>query len=1435
MGLTYDVFLSYRSRDHARVRALADALGKHAGLRVFLDRWYLVAGQPWLGALERALTSCRAAAICIGPGELGPWQQRELCLALDRQARDPSFRVIPVLLPGADPVLGFLGTNMWIDLRDGVGDDEFVALLTAALRGAPPPAEVADAFQRSRTTICPYRGLLYFREEDAPFFLGREPVIDELERTLARASLVSVVGASGSGKSSVVRAGLVPRLRRSQAPVWEVVTMVPGDRPLRGLAAAFVAVLEPDMTEIDVLVETGKLATALANDDVSVRDVVARVVGRQSGTERVLLVVDQWEELYSLTRDAEERARFISQLLDASLRGALSVVLTLRGDFVGHTLADRQLSDRLQGAQVNVGPMTRPELRRAIEDPARAVGLSFEPGLVDAIVGDAGDQPGHLPLLEFVLRQLWERRNADRLTHDAYREMGRLEGSIASQAERVFESLSEDERPALRHLFLRLARPADGQDYTRLRAESTDISADEWRLVHRLADERLLVTAQSVVASDRTVEVSHEALLRHWSRLRTWLDRDREFLLWRERLRPMITTWTERQEHDDALLQGAFLAEAEKWRIERNPDLSPSEQRYVEASAHTRMQRDQDDRERRDRELAQAKALADAERARARQAGAAAATLRRRNVILLGAVALSVAAGGFAWREASDSRREAAHSRQLLTLSYLEEGRRLVVEGRYQEAMPYLLESRRDGIDNPPLRMLFHAAERHLPLVPLLEHRGDVESAVFSRDGTRIVTASGDKTARVWDAATGKPVTDPLEHQAAVTSAAFSPDGNRVVTASDKTARVWDAATGKSLTGPLEHQAVVMSAAFSPDGTRVVTASWDRTARIWDAATGQPIASPLEHREGVLSAAFSPDGTRVVTASWDGTARVWDATTGNPTTGPLQHRNWVTSAAFSPDGTRVVAAGYDKAARIWDAVTGMPLTSPLEHQAGVSSAAFSPDGTRVVTASWDKTARIWDAATGRAVAGPFEHQARVRSAAFSPDGTTVVTASEDKTARVWDAVTGNPVTTPLEHQGDVVSASFSPDGTRVVTASRDRTARIWDAATGKPLTITLEHSQKVQSAAFSPDGTRVVTTSWDDTARIWDVATGKPLTIPLKHLLVDRAVFSPDGARVVTTGYKTVRVWDAATSGPIGSPLEHQEAVRSAALSPGGTRVVTASDERTARVWDVTTGKPITIPLEHRAKVVRAAFSPDGTRVVTASEDKTARVWDAATGKPITGPLEHQEALVSAAFSPDGTRVVTASWDRTARVWDAATGKPITSPLEQQGAMVSAAFSPDGTRVVTASRDHAAQVWDAATGKPLTGPLEHQAAVTSAAFSPDGTRVITASEDRTARVWDAATGKPLTGPLEHQTAVMSAAFSSDGSHVVTASWDQDGPLSVGTMTVRTWDVGLDDGTIDRWTVAAERSPFVLQDGALARRPAQRPDAGPAKAPAAHLP
>jgi WD40 repeat protein/serine/threonine protein kinase len=580
-------------------------------------------------------------------------------------------------------------------------------------------------------------------------------------------------------------------------------------------------------------------------------------------------------------------------------------------------------------------------------------------------------------------------------------------------------------------------------------------------------------------------------------------------------------------------------------------------------------------------------------------------------------------------------------------------------------------------------------------------------------------------------------------HTSHVSSAAFSPDGDRVVTASaDRTARVWNVTTGAVLVVLQGHTAQVSSAAFSPDGFRVVTASADRTARVWDARTGAVLRIFEGHGSEVSSAAFSPDGFRVVTASADKTARIWDADTGAERLVLNGHTGPIFSAVFSRDGAWVVTAGSDKTARVWSARNGTELFAFTGHTGGVTSAAFSPDRGRVVTASGDGTAQVWDTITRASRGGPLKgHETVVRSAAFSPDGARVVTAGADKTARVWGAFSGTAELILKGHTEAVLSAAFSPDGSRVVTASFDRTVRVWDAGTGAQPYLLLGHQKLlVQSAGISPDGERVVAAS-GATAHVWDVQAGTQLLVLNGHgEPISSASFSPDGGRVVTASAdKTARVWDARTGDGIAVLRGHTDRVTSARFSRDGTRIVTGGADGTARVWDTRTGAELVALKGHWQPVHSAAFSPDGARVVTASGDATARIWDARTGT-VLRVWAHAEAVHSAAFSPDGSRVVTASGDATARIWDADTGAE-WFVLRGHGSQVrSAAFSPDGTRVVTGGADATVRVWDARTGAELLALKWPEAVKDRSAetveYSRDGARLLTVTQRGLAQVWD---------------------------------------------------------------------------------------------------
>ena len=587
----YDVFLSHNSADQAEVEALATKL-REAGLDPFLDKWHLIPGEPWQEAVEEALDQSQTCAVFLGPAGLGTWENEEMRAALDKRSDVRDFRVIPVLLPGARlPQRGrlpaFLARYTWVDFRPGLDDAQALHALVSGIQGiAPDLYALPDA-----EAVCPFRGLEPFDEDHAPFFFGRQALIQHLTEHLREDRYLAVLGPSGSGKSSLVRAGLVPQVRAGALPAsdhWRVVLFKPGAQPVEALAAR----LLPHLGQVgDPYAAQRSLVSSLQTDERGLHNTVQIALAAEPDNRRLLIVVDQFEEVFTACQDEQARQVFIANLLYASTiaGGQTVVVVTMRADFFGHCAAYPGLAAWLAERDVLVGPMTEEEQRQTIVSPAEVVGLRYEKGLVNGILEDLGHEPGMLPLLQHTLLELWQQRRGGWLTVDTYQAIGGVKGALTQRAEATYHALTPAQQVAARRVLLRLTVPGEGTEDTRRRARLAELlpaegeTTDVETAIRKMVDARLLTTNQDEQGQE-VIDVSHEALIRGWPRLQAWIEEDHAALRIHRRLTEAAQEWEEQGRNRSFLYRGARLATATEWARERAARLNPLEQRFLQAS-----------------------------------------------------------------------------------------------------------------------------------------------------------------------------------------------------------------------------------------------------------------------------------------------------------------------------------------------------------------------------------------------------------------------------------------------------------------------------------------------------------------------------------------------------------------------------------------------------------------------------------------------------------------------------------------------------------------------------------------------------------------------------------------------------------------------------------------------------------------------------------
>jgi WD40 repeat protein/class 3 adenylate cyclase len=1144
----------------------------------------------------------------------------------------------------------------------------------------------------------PYKGLRPFEEGDAPDFFGREKLTEQLVERLGETRFLAVVGPSGSGKSSVVRAGLIPAVRGGGLPGsgdWLIAEMLPGAHPLAELEAALlrVAVNPPS-----------SLIEQLERDDRGLLRAAKRIL--PGDRSELVLFIDQFEEVFTLVEDEAARTHFLESLQAAVAdpHSRLRVVITLRADFYDRPLLYRGFAELLRSRVEAVVPLSPEELERAISGPAKRVDVRLEHGLVAEMLADVADEPGALPLLQYALTELFERREDSVLSLDAYRAIGGVSGALGRRAEELYGDLDGKGKEAARQLFLRLVALGEGAEDTRRpvpRSELVSLEIDQQAMaavIDAFGRARLLSFDRDSRTGAPTVEVAHEALLTVWGRLRRWIDDAREDLRTERRLGIAAREWLEADRDPSFLVAGSRLDQLETWQQTSGVQITPEERHFLEASIAERDRRHAEEETRQARER-------DLERRSVRRLRSLVAVLTAAALVAAGLTAFA-----FSQQERAEREGRVAVARELAAAAVA--NLEVDPERSILLALQAIDRTRsEDGTVLPEaVEALHHAvvASRIVLSVPGVGGWLD-----WSPDGTRFVTEGPEESGviDIRNADTGESMLSFPGHDVDVNGVAFGADGSMLATTGDDgAAKVWDPKSGDELGGIQGPAGPVLGPSFSPDGS-LAAAAWidEGTARIWDPATGRMVRE-IRAVWGAFRTSFSTDGRWLAIARVDPpVATVVDVRSGKTVFTLEGHGSDVWDVDWSPDGRWIATSSFDNTVRIWDAQTG-EVRFTLFHDGPVTQADWSPDSTRLVTGS--SAATVWEVteAGGEKLLSLSAQDAGagVQGVAFSPDGDRVMTGDAGITAvKVWDVSrAGDAEWANLPGDPDWISSvAFRPSGGEVVASGENGSVAVWDPETGRAIRSFRAHrsprdTDVIGALDISPDGALVATAGSDQTVRVSDAVTGNEVfSVPLRGF-IEELDWSPDGRllAIAATEKGVIRIVDRSGAEVAELREESGFGVLDLQFSPDGRLLATANISTTGRpdpkgqrvkIWDWRQAKVVTaIPVASEG----IAFDPKGQRIAIA-HGGLAGIWDVDSGRKLATFAGHEDVVWDVAFSPDGSLIATGGFDRTVRLWDAEAGVQVLVLEGHRDVVGRLAFSPDGSKLASGAGDGTVRVW----------------------------------------------------------------------------------------------------------------------------------------------
>lgn len=1447
----YDVFLSHNKSDKYFVEEIAKQL-EADGLKPFLDEWHLVPGQPMQEGLEQALDASKTCAVFLGANEMGGWENEEMRSALAKRVENKDFSVIPVLLPNVElpnksKLPKFLKRLVWVEFNS-LDDKNALHKLKSGIYGRSPGSSLSST---GEVTVNPYQGLLYFDQEHAAYFEGRGSFIQQLVSNLKEndkeSRFLAVIGSSGSGKSSVVRAGLLPELKRGaleQSQDWLVLVMTPTAHPVSELAAQLVATLYPK--------DSTKSQKALDLQDLFSKDTQGRGLNSEvrqafmggSPKQRLLIFVDQFEELFTLCKDEAERVAFLNTLLYAAdiATGQCIVVITMRADFYTQASIYPNLADHISEKQLTLTPMTEEEVREAIVLPAQKVGLSFEDGLVDQIISDFMGEPGALPLLQHTLYELWYKQEKATLTHTAYQEIGGVKGAIAKRAEEEYLALSHEQQQVAKRVLLRLVQPGEGSEDTRRRASLSELYTEQQNkeavdtVIKRLTDTRLVTSNIDETNNTEQLDVAHEALIRGWPTLRKWIDEDRESLKLHRRLGEQVQEWLLNDKDDAYLYRSGLLTTAQEW-AEQNPnELSQTEQAFIEASSTLEIQQEL-------KELEDAKKLADEAEARRQAEEELRLEAEQRSIdqqkstrkfrwlsgilALVGVLALGAAGLFFSAQiEAQKQTEIAEHERDKS-------------EQISRESTARLYAGQVNFIDSQNIRLL-----------------QAVEAVNATKSDAKVIPAAYDRLRGLLE---NQPKTfSTLAIKNGVVSVVFGPD-KKTILALTSTGDI----LGWNKNNPTDEPKMLgqnfknnTQLFFSPDGSFFVAINLDNIVQLWRIDKnnlGDSQSIKLKGHEGnmwrspgVTAAAFNFNGTKLATGGFDSKIHIWNLTTIDWESGlqsgdsimldPISmskhrnmfryNRNGIKNLIFSPNGNMLVseiAQGIPKGfLHLWyldaEVTNAIELTTTREDS---TNSFFSFDSKKFVVIGGGQL-KIWNIPETQSDITLIE-PTLVRSAA---NGTVV-----KETQEVIIAYNGN-----LEKFGSFDLASepiqfsmtnnmgsilkVSPNNKYLVVSDTEANLMVWDIENLFELEpiILVGHESDIKDSSFNYQESVLVSID-DSVARFWNLTEVIEEPEIIGSEIFGSIFYNKNGALVEAID-KSKSLGDHVITINDEIPIDQEEVIESLVKCPAyyieptfnlssklhhsrdsdSKLVACISNYNSINLWNLDGEKEIPVELTIDSSMILTSISLNGNYLAAGAfsnsrshEKLSIFIWDLQNfnlqSKSILNDY-HNPRLRDLVIHPENFYVAFAvgeSWDKNEgllQLWNfsAENNSPIALDHHQSTNVI--AFSPDG-KIVASGGDGFVRITNLNT--PNIEPIQligHTGVITALAISNDNNYVAVGSEDNNIMIWnlDNYTDDPLV-LRGHESEVITLAF--DGIDNTIVSGSNDG-------TIRTWRFDIQD-------------------------------------------